>query len=115
MYANAPGEWYFDSSSPRPCPQNGVIDYEAIPHLAALFRPKLVVAGASAYSRLIDYERFKAVCCARFALCGPALTCCIDDTRFASPITLTCWLTSLTLPDSWLPRSSRQPLSTPIL
>lgn len=39
----------------------GVIDYDMMEANAKLFRPKLLVAGASAYSRLIDYERMKKV------------------------------------------------------
>lgn len=40
----------------------GVIDYDALDKSAELYRPKLVVAGASAYSRLIDYDRIRATC-----------------------------------------------------
>jgi glycine hydroxymethyltransferase len=29
---------------------------------AKLYRPKLIVAGASAYARLIDYERMRKIC-----------------------------------------------------
>ena len=39
----------------------GVIDYDAMEKSAELFRPKLIVAGASAYSRLIDYERIREI------------------------------------------------------
>ncbi len=34
------------------------LDYEEIERLAKEHRPKLIVAGASAYSRIIDFERF---------------------------------------------------------
>lgn len=40
----------------------GIIDYDTLEKNAALYRPKLIVAGASAYSRFIDYARFKKVC-----------------------------------------------------
>ena len=40
----------------------GYIDYDALDKNAELFRPKLVIAGASAYSRLFDYERMSKVC-----------------------------------------------------
>ncbi len=33
------------------------LDYNAIEAQAAAFRPRMIVAGASAYARLIDYER----------------------------------------------------------
>jgi glycine hydroxymethyltransferase len=37
------------------------IDYDAVEALALAERPKLIVCGASAYSRIIDFERFRAV------------------------------------------------------
>ncbi len=37
------------------------IDYDELRRLALEHRPKLIVAGASAYSRVIDFERFRAV------------------------------------------------------
>jgi glycine hydroxymethyltransferase len=37
------------------------IDYDALEASAALFRPKMIIAGASAYSRLIDYERMRHI------------------------------------------------------
>lgn len=36
----------------------GYIDYDEMERLAHEHRPKLIVAGASAYSRIIDFERF---------------------------------------------------------
>ncbi|NLY29147.1 MAG: serine hydroxymethyltransferase [Firmicutes bacterium] len=38
------------------------IDYDELEHLAKEHRPKLVVAGASAYPRIIDFERIRAIC-----------------------------------------------------
>jgi len=38
--------------------QTGIIDYEQLAELAERHRPKMIVAGASAYPRLIDFERF---------------------------------------------------------
>ncbi|HMB53849.1 MAG TPA: serine hydroxymethyltransferase [Thermoanaerobaculia bacterium] len=37
------------------------IDYDEVERLALAERPKLIVCGASAYSRVIDFERFRAV------------------------------------------------------
>ncbi len=37
------------------------IDYDALAEKARRERPKLIVCGASAYSRVIDFERFRAV------------------------------------------------------
>ncbi|MDP3787968.1 MAG: serine hydroxymethyltransferase [Candidatus Chromulinivorax sp.] len=38
-----------------------VIDYEHIEKLAFEHKPKLIIAGASAYSRTIDFEKFSAI------------------------------------------------------
>jgi glycine hydroxymethyltransferase len=38
------------------------IDFDQVAALAREHRPKLVVAGASAYSRVIDFGRFKEIC-----------------------------------------------------
>jgi glycine hydroxymethyltransferase len=37
------------------------IDYDEVSRLAKEHRPKLIVAGASAYPRIIDYERFRKI------------------------------------------------------
>ena len=37
------------------------IDYDEVERVAREFRPKMIVTGATAYPRLIDFERFKAV------------------------------------------------------
>ncbi|HVS00336.1 MAG TPA: serine hydroxymethyltransferase [Thermoanaerobaculia bacterium] len=37
------------------------IDYDAVERQAMEERPKLMIAGASAYSRVIDFERFRAI------------------------------------------------------
>ncbi len=37
------------------------IDYDEVDRLAKEHRPKMIVAGASAYPRVIDFERFRAV------------------------------------------------------
>ena len=37
--------------------ENGFIDYEDLENKIRYYRPKLVLAGASAYSRIIDFER----------------------------------------------------------
>ena len=39
-------------------PETEVIDYDRVAALAYEHRPRLIVAGASAYSRIIDWERF---------------------------------------------------------
>jgi len=42
--------------------KTGLIDYDKLEELAGLFRPKVIIAGTSAYSRLLDYERFRKIC-----------------------------------------------------
>jgi len=37
------------------------IDYEAVERLALEYRPKMVVAGFSAYSRVVDWQRFRDI------------------------------------------------------
>ena len=39
----------------------GIIDYEKLAENAQLYRPKILIAGASAYSRHIDYEKMRKV------------------------------------------------------
>ena len=38
-----------------------VLDYDAIREKAAAFRPKLIICGASAYSRVIDFQKFRRI------------------------------------------------------
>ncbi len=38
-----------------------LIDYDALERLAHEHKPKLIIAGASAYSRVIDWDRFRTV------------------------------------------------------
>ncbi|MCR5825325.1 MAG: serine hydroxymethyltransferase [Oscillospiraceae bacterium] len=39
-------------------PQTGRIDYDQVRRLAEEHKPKMIIAGASAYPRIIDFERF---------------------------------------------------------
>jgi len=52
---------YFESMPYRLNEKTGTIDYDQMELSAELFRPKLIVAGASAYSRLIDYKRIREI------------------------------------------------------
>ena len=40
----------------------GLIDYENIEKLAIEHKPKLIIAGGSAYSRIIDFKKFRNIC-----------------------------------------------------
>ena len=42
-------------------PETELIDYDEVERLAKEHKPKLIVAGASAYPRKIDFERFRAI------------------------------------------------------
>jgi glycine hydroxymethyltransferase len=41
--------------------QDGLVDYDKLLENALLYRPKLIVAGASAYSRNWDYKRMREI------------------------------------------------------
>ena len=40
----------------------GYIDYDALEKTAMECKPKLIIAGASAYARVIDFKRFREIC-----------------------------------------------------
>lgn len=42
--------------------EQGVIDYDDVEKKALEHKPKLIIAGASNYSRIIDFERFSRIC-----------------------------------------------------
>ena len=42
-------------------PETGTIDYENVRELALKHKPKLIVAGASAYPRIIDFKKFREI------------------------------------------------------
>lgn len=42
-------------------PDTGLIDYDALEQLAVEHRPKLIIAGFSAYSQILDWARFRAI------------------------------------------------------
>ena len=41
--------------------KSGLIDYDAVEKIAQKEKPKMIIAGASAYSREIDYKRFREI------------------------------------------------------
>lgn len=41
--------------------ENGWIDYDEVERLALEHHPKLIIAGASAYARIIDFKRFREI------------------------------------------------------
>ena len=42
-------------------PETELIDYDALETLAIKEKPKMIIAGASAYSRIIDFKRFREI------------------------------------------------------
>lgn len=52
---------YFQTMPYRLNEETGIIDYDTLEKNAQLFRPKVIVAGASAYSRVIDYKRMRQI------------------------------------------------------
>jgi glycine hydroxymethyltransferase len=52
---------YFETFPYRLDESTGLIDYDKLESLAQLYRPRLIIAGTSAYSRLIDYPRMRAI------------------------------------------------------
>lgn len=51
----------FFESLPYKIKEDGYIDYDELEKTAALFKPKLIICGYSAYSRDLDYERFRKI------------------------------------------------------
>ena len=52
---------YFESMPYQVDSKTGLIDYDRLEENAALFRPKLLVCGASAYPREWDYAKLQKV------------------------------------------------------
>ncbi len=42
--------------------ETGCIDYDEVERIAKECKPKMIIAGASAYSRIIDFKRFREIC-----------------------------------------------------
>jgi hypothetical protein len=54
---------FYETFAYRLNEETGIIDYDKMDEVAAVVRPKLVVAGASAYARHYDYPRMRQVRC----------------------------------------------------
>ena len=57
---NLSGKW-FNVVAYGLDPQSELIDYAETERLAREHKPKLIIAGASAYSRVIEWKRFRAI------------------------------------------------------
>ena len=51
----------FYKSIPYGVNDNGLLDYDEIEKIAVLTKPKVIVAGASAYPRIIDWKKFRDI------------------------------------------------------
>jgi glycine hydroxymethyltransferase len=60
---------YFETFPYRVNLETGIIDYDKLEENALMYRPKCIVAGTSAYCRLIDYARIRQIA----DLCGAYL------------------------------------------
>jgi glycine hydroxymethyltransferase len=52
---------FFESMPYKLDPSTGLIDYDQLHNNARLFRPKIIIAGVSCYSRNLDYARFRQI------------------------------------------------------
>jgi glycine hydroxymethyltransferase len=52
---------YYDFHEYGVDPATELLDYEALARIAEEIHPKMIVAGASAYSRVLDFAKFRAV------------------------------------------------------
>jgi len=75
------------------------IDFDQVAQLAREHKPKLVVAGASAYSREIDFARFAQICadCKTLLMVDMAHIACLVATKLhADPVPVADFVTSTT-------------------
>merc|ERR1711981_1051816 len=52
---------YFESLPYKVDPVSGLIDFEALRKSALVLRPQMILCGASAYPRIIDFSKFRAI------------------------------------------------------
>lgn len=52
---------FFESMPYKVNTQTGLIDYDQLAVTASLFRPQIIIAGISCYSRSLDYARFRKI------------------------------------------------------
>jgi len=53
---------FFEQMPYRLDESTGLIDYDRLAENALLFRPKIIIAGTSAYARHLDYKRMRTIC-----------------------------------------------------
>merc|ERR1719188_1531142 len=52
---------YFESLPYKVHPETGLIDFDALRQQALVFRPAMILCGASAYPRVVDFAKFKEI------------------------------------------------------
>ena len=52
---------FFDAAQYGVDAKTGLIDYDEVQGLANEHKPRMIIAGLSAYSRVVDWERFRAI------------------------------------------------------
>jgi len=52
---------YFESFPYKVHPDTGLMDFDELRKSALVFRPAMIVCGASAYPRVVDFEKFAAI------------------------------------------------------
>merc|ERR1712046_346871 len=52
---------YFESLPYRVHPETGLIDFDELRKSACLFRPAMILCGASAYPRIVDFKKFREI------------------------------------------------------
>jgi len=65
---------YFESLPYSVDPVTGIIDYDGLAKLADIYKPRLIICGASAYPRDLDYKRFREIAdsCGAYLMCDMA-------------------------------------------
>jgi len=53
---------YFESLPYRVHPETGLIDFDELRKSALVYRPQMILCGASAYPRVVDFAKFRAIC-----------------------------------------------------
>merc|ERR1719453_1172656 len=52
---------YFESLPYKVDPVTGLIDFDALRQSALVYRPQMILCGASAYPRVVDFAKFRAI------------------------------------------------------
>merc|ERR1712146_869918 len=53
---------YFESMPYKVHPETGLMDFDELLKTAKVFRPAMIICGASAYPRVVDFAKFAEVC-----------------------------------------------------